>query len=145
MIDMNETKHTTLEQVRAFLAGTAEMGFWVAEGGEDERYCHVAAVLARFGHKQQKKPDKGLILRYPERTTGYSRQQMTRLVKRWGDGQGLRKAYRAPRQGWVRKFTDLDVAQLAERNALHNMSVPRDFVFQEIGYKTLLTWNEKRS
>jgi transposase InsO family protein len=120
VIDMNETKLTTLEQVRAFLAGTVEVGFCATGTGEDERYRHIAGVLARFGYQRLKKPDKGLILRYLERTTGYSRQQVTRLVKRWSDGKGLRKRYRAPRNGWVRTFTDLDVALLAETDALHN-------------------------
>lgn len=91
MIDMNETKLTTLEQVRMFLAGTAEIGFCVTGEGEDGRYRHIAGVLTRFGYKRLKKPDKGLILRYLERTTGYSRQQMTRLVNRWGNGKGLHK------------------------------------------------------
>jgi len=120
VIDMNETKLTTLEQVRAFLAGTVEVGFCATGTGEDGRYRHIAGVLARFGYQRLKKPDKGLILRYLERTTGYSRQQVTRLVKRWSDGKGLRKRYRAPRNGWARKFTDLDVALLAETDALHN-------------------------
>lgn len=117
---MNETKLTTLEQVRAFLAGTVEVGFCATSAGEDERYRHIAGVLARFGYKRLKKPDKGLILRYLMRTTGYSRQQLTRLVGRWCDGKVLRKRYRAPSHGWVRKFTDLDVALLAETDALHN-------------------------
>ena len=120
MIDMNETKLTTLEQVRAFLAGTVEVGFCVTGIGEDERYRHIAGVLGRFGYKKLSRPDKGLILRYLERTTGYSRQQMTRLVKRWSEGRGLRKRYRAPANGWARKFTERDVALLAETDALHN-------------------------
>jgi len=120
VIDMNEAKLTTLEQVRAFLAGTAEVGFCVPEVGEDGRYAHIAAVLSRFGYQRLKKPDKGLILRYLGRTTGYSRQQVTRLVKRWSHGKGLRKAYRKPEHGWKRRFTDLDVALLAETDALHN-------------------------
>ena len=45
---------------------------------------------------------------------------MTRLVKRWSHGKGLRKAYRKPEHGWKRKFSDLDVALLAETDALHN-------------------------
>jgi hypothetical protein len=63
VMDMNEAKLTTLEQVRAFLAGTAEVGFCVPEVGEDGRYAHIAAVLSRFGYRRLKKPDKGLILR----------------------------------------------------------------------------------
>jgi len=50
VIDMNETKLTTLEQVRAFLAGTVEVGFCVTGKGEDARYRHIAGVLARLGY-----------------------------------------------------------------------------------------------
>lgn len=120
MIDMNETRLTTLEQVRAFLGGTTEVGFGATGAGEDERYRHISGVLARFGYKRLKKPEKGLILRYLQRTTGYSRQQITRLVRCWCEGRALRKNYRAPAHGWVRKFTDRDVELLAETDALHN-------------------------
>lgn len=46
MIDMNETKLTTLEHLRRFLAGTAEVVF--QPGRDDERYEHIADVLRRF-------------------------------------------------------------------------------------------------
>lgn len=120
MIDMNEAKLTTLEQIRAFLAGTIAVEFSVCGGKDDDRYRHIADVLGRFGYRRLKKPDKGLVLRYLERTTGYSRQQLTRLVKRRLTGKKLAKAYRAPVCGLKRKFTAADVALLAETDALHN-------------------------
>ena len=92
VIDLNEVKLTTLEQLRAFLAGTIEVEFSAA-GRDDNRYRHIAEVLNQFGYKRLKKPDKGLILRYLERTTDYSRQQLTRIVKRWRTGRKLAKAY----------------------------------------------------
>lgn len=76
-------------------------------------------VLRRFAYTRLKKPDKGLILRYLERTTGYSRQQLTRIVKRWRTGKKLVKAYRAPPHGLLRKFTERDIALLAETDSLH--------------------------
>ena len=66
MIDMNESKLTTLEQIRAFLVGTIAVEF-SACGKDGDRYGHIAEVLHRFGYKRLKKPDKGLILRYLER------------------------------------------------------------------------------
>ena len=118
VIDMNEAKLTTLEQLRAFLAGTIEIEFSAA-GRDDNRYRHIAEVLNRFGYKRLKKPDKGLILRYLGRTTDYSRQQLTRIVKRWRTGRKLAKAYPPPKRGLVRKFTDADIALLAETDSLH--------------------------
>jgi len=118
VIDMNEAKLATLEQVRAFLTGTVVVAFSAA-GPDDDRYLHIGEVLKRFGYGRLKKGDKGLILRYLERTTGYSRQQLTRIVKRGLAGKKLTKAYRAPTHGLKRKFTDADVALLAETDSLH--------------------------
>ena len=118
VIDMNEAKLATLEQVRAFLTGTEAVKFSV-RGKDGERYRHIGEVLRRFRYGQLGRADKGLILRYLERTTGYSRQQLTRLVKRWRAGKKLVKAYRTPTHGLVRKFTDADIALLAETDSLH--------------------------
>lgn len=94
VIHMNEAKLTTLEQVRAFLAGTSAVEFTPYEA-DDGRYRHMFEVLTRFGYRRLSKPDKGAVLRYLERTTGYSRQQITRLVGRWRqDGKLLVKRHR---------------------------------------------------
>ena len=118
MIDMNEKKLVTLEQLKAFLAVTREVEFQSC-GQDEERYRHIGEVLTRFGYGRLKKPDKGVVLRYLERTTGYSRQQITRLVKRRQAGKPLVKGYRAPKHGLPRKFTDIDIALLAEIDSLH--------------------------
>jgi hypothetical protein len=61
-----------------------------------------------------------VVLRYLMRTTGYSRQQLTRLVAKWSAKGCLVKAYGAPSKGFARRFTEADVALLAETDALHN-------------------------
>jgi len=71
VIAMNEAKLTTLEQIRAFLKGTEAVEFSVC--GKD-CYGHIGDVLGRFRYGQLRRPDKGVILCYLERTTGYSRQ-----------------------------------------------------------------------
>ena len=118
VIDMNEAKLATLDQVRAFLAGTIAVEFGASDRSDD-RYGHIAEVLGRFGYRRLNKPDKGVVLRYLQRTTGYSRQQLTRLVKRRLAGKILTKAYRAPTNGLKRKFTETDLALLAETDSLH--------------------------
>ena len=57
-------------------------------------------------------------MRYLQRTTGYSRQQLTRLIRRAQAGP-LGKRYRAPAHGFARHFTDADVALLAATDTLH--------------------------
>ncbi|MBK7234297.1 MAG: integrase [Sterolibacteriaceae bacterium] len=118
VIDMNEVKLATLDQVRAFLAGTIAVEFGASDRCDD-RYGHIAEVLGRFGYRRLNKPDKGVVLRYLQRTTGYSRQQLTRLVKRRLAGKILTKAYRTPTNGLKRKFTETDLALLAETDSLH--------------------------
>jgi hypothetical protein len=117
VIDMNERRLCTVAQLRDFLDGTEEVQF---EGlGTQERYAYVVAVVRRLRYHALKRADKGVVMRYLERTTGYSRQQLTRLVGRAADGERLAHRYRAPKVGFPRKFTAGDVALLAEIDALH--------------------------
>lgn len=116
VIDLNDARLTTLVQIRAFLDGTSDVR--IAPGAGD-RYAFIAGVLRRFGYARLRKPDKGLILRYLARTTGLSRQQLTRLVGRWCKEGGLASRRRAPAAGFARRYTAQDVALLAEVDALH--------------------------
>lgn len=77
-------------------------------------------MLRRFGYGSLKRAEKAVVLRYLERTTGYSRQQMTRLVTQYRETGRLKKSWRAPAHGFVRRFTEADVALLAETDSLHN-------------------------
>lgn len=119
VIDMNEQKLSTIGQLRSFLDGTEEVEFEPAGPDDAERYAFIAEVVARLRYGQLSRPDKGVVMRYLERTTGYSRQQLTRLVGRATRGECLTKRYRAPQQGFERKYTARDVALLAELDALH--------------------------
>jgi len=57
-----------------------------------------------------KRGDKGMVLRYLGRTTGYSRQRLTRLVQQCLATGGLAKRYRPPAKGFGRTYTTVDVA-----------------------------------
>lgn len=115
---MSEQRLITLEQLERFLAGTAEVEFGGC-GRDEDRYGHIGAVVRRFGYARLKRADKGLVMRYLMRTTGYSRQQLTRLVGRAVGGESLKKGYRAPACGFVRRFDEADVALLAHTDTLH--------------------------
>ena len=101
--DMNETQLETVAQLRAFFNGTRAVEFQPI-GENSLRYEHIASVLRRFGYRRLKRPDNGVVvvLRYLERTTGYSRQQLTRLVRRGLEGEVLAKRGRSPRAGRAR-------------------------------------------
>jgi len=113
VIDMNEGQVRTLEQVRQAVAGTQALEFRRAEGDEG-RYARIAQVLQRLGYRQLGRGDRGAVLAYLQRLSGFNRAQVTRLVSRWMPGGPLAKNYRAAEHAFARRYTPADVALLAE-------------------------------
>ncbi len=79
---MDESKLRTMEQIERFLAGNSEVEFSGYEN-DFERYAHLSRVLKRFDYPRRNKRERGVLLAYLRRTSGYSRAQLTRLVARW--------------------------------------------------------------
>ena len=124
VIDMNEAQVRTLEQVHQVLAGTQSLEF---RGAQDDqgRYAWIESVLRRLGYRQLSRAQRGPVLAYVQRLSGYSRAQITRLVSRWSAGKRLVKEYRAPEHAFARRYTSADVALLAEVDrAMDTLSGP---------------------
>jgi hypothetical protein len=83
-------------------------------------------LLRRFAYARLKPGDEGVVLRYLERTTGYSRQQLTRLVARTLKLGTLKKAYRAPVKGFARRFREALVAAPLAHADETDLRVPFD-------------------
>jgi len=121
---MNEAQVRTLWQVRQVLQGTQSLEFRRAED-DGERYGWIESVLRRLEYRQLKRCDRGAVLMYLQRLSGYSRAQVTRLVSRWVGGKRLVKEYRAPEHAFARRYTATDVALLAEVDrAMDTLSGP---------------------
>jgi len=116
VIDMNDEQLHTLAQVQAFLDGTVAVEFAVAT---EERYGFIARTVRRFGYARLKRAQKAVVLRFLERVSGYSRQQLARLVKRGCGGGQLTKRYRGSRTSFARTYTSADVLLLAHTDSLH--------------------------
>jgi len=72
MINMNETRLCTIEQIEQFLSGITLIEF--AKSGDDgERYEHISRVLTRFDYPRRSRHERGVLLKYLQRTSGYSR------------------------------------------------------------------------
>jgi len=111
LVQMDEQRIETIEDIAAFLSGTIDTPL-VLHGSKDEVYSWVENTLIRFGYLFQKKKEKGLVLRYIEHLTGYSRQQITRLVKQQKDTGYVRRKQRTT-QGFEKKYTREDIVLLA--------------------------------
>jgi hypothetical protein len=133
VINMEEAKLRTLEQIKAFLDGTSEAVFRVPKG---ERNQFVERVLKRFGYAPHGRLDKGVLLRYIERMSGLSRQQVTRLVRQYRKDGKLSKRPCAPKRGFTCRYTAADVLLLAETDVLHStLSGPATKKLMERAYE----------
>jgi hypothetical protein len=82
VIDMNEARLDTIEQIREFLAGTGDVVFSTTEN-QAARHRFVATVLNRHRYFKRSKGHRGVIFAYSLRLTGYTRQHLTKLIGRY--------------------------------------------------------------
>ena len=119
---MDDTEATSLEQIRAFLAGSEEVRF--AGQRREEIYGWVERTLVRFQYTSLDKPGKGLVRRYLSQMTGLSRAQVTRLIA-LQRRTGRVKAAVYERVRFATRYTAADVNLLAYVDKAHgNLSGP---------------------
>ena len=83
-----------------------------------EKYYWIEEVLIRFRYHRLKRSEKGVIQRYVQKVTGYSRSQVSRLIAEYKRRGRLKKTeYR--RHRFPRKYTPSEVGLLARTDELH--------------------------
>jgi transposase InsO family protein len=122
MISMDDTEAMSLEQIRAFLAGSGEVRF--AGVRRVEVYAWVEKTLVGHQYSSLGRADKGVVRHYIARMTGLSRAQVTRLIA--GHRKtGRVKAMEYQRQRFATRYTATDVRLLAYVDQAHgNLSGP---------------------
>jgi len=114
---MNDERLQTIEQVTQFLEGSEALG--LRGVSVEERYRWIEEVLKRFRYYRLKRAQKGVLRRYIEKVSGYSRAQVSRLIREYGRRGGLRRP-RYKRHQFPRRYTTSDIALLASTDELHN-------------------------
>ena len=113
---MNDGQLQTVEQVRQFLEGSEVVGFRGLTA--KEKYCWIEEVLIRFSYPGLKRAEKGVIRRYLQKVTGYSRSQVSRLISEYNQTGRLKKTkYR--RHRFPRKYAPSEIRLLARTDELH--------------------------
>lgn len=107
----------TLEQVRAFMAGTEPVSFTLAD--RDSAHAWMADALKRFGYARASRADRGLLRRYLAKVTGLSRAQVARRIAQFLDSGQIKDRRSAPAAPFARRYLDADIRLLAETDALH--------------------------
>jgi transposase InsO family protein len=119
---MDDSEARSLEQMRAFLAGSGEVRF--AGQRREEVYGWVEQTLVRHQYASLDRPGKGLVRRYIARLTGLSRAQETRLITGYRQ-TGQVKAAVYQRTKFATLYTSADVELLAYVDKAHgNLSGP---------------------
>lgn len=90
VIDMNLLKLKTIGQLRQFLDSTQALEF-ASLADTTACYAHVAQTIQRFAYASLCRADRSVVLRYLERTSGYSSAKLKRLVCQVLDGEVLRR------------------------------------------------------
>ena len=106
-----------MDEVRAFVEGTACVEFKAPV--REERRVWIAESLEQLGYERLRKGERGLLIRYLCRVTGYSRQQMTRLIARWRQTGAVEDRRRGPAKPFATRYTAEDATLLAEVDAVH--------------------------
>ena len=119
---MDDADATSLEQIRAFLAGSSPVHF--SGQGREEVYAWVEKTLVRHEYTSLGKPGKGLVRNYLAQMTGLSRAQVTRLIAGYS-ATGRVKAAVYQRTRFATRYTAGDVDLLAYVDKAHgNLSGP---------------------
>lgn len=113
---MNDTPIKTLEHVRQFLNGIGAIEFSIE--AKDARYAWIQAMLLRFHYQQLSKAEKGLVLDFLQKVSGYSRIQVKRLTQHSLQTGQLHRRQRTV-QGFRRIYTLEDIRLLAQTDEWH--------------------------
>ena len=116
LISMKAGEKLSLEQIRAFLEGTGEVGFEAS--GQADIYSWVGRTLREQGYKKLSKSGKGIVRHYLAKMTGLSRAQVTRLISQYLKS-GAVKPRVQQRRRFATRYTRADVELLAQVDEAH--------------------------
>jgi hypothetical protein len=115
---MNVNQLKTIQALEQFLVGTQPVAFCM-EADPTTAYRWVQKTLVLFKYFKQDKRAKGIVTRYLVKITGYSRQQVVRLIQQSRDTGKILLRYKTEHQ-FAKKYTSADIRLLAELDNWHN-------------------------
>ena len=115
---MNIDNLTRIEHLEAFLQGNQQIAYSVP-GDKTQRYQLIQKVLIKFRYVSCSKKDKGVISRFLVKLTGYSRQQLVRLIRQYRK-TGYVRHRPARGNGFNQRYSQRDIRLLAEIDELHD-------------------------
>jgi transposase InsO family protein len=118
IISVQSTGRMSLEEIRAFLESSNELGFKGRK--REEKYDWVDQTLRQQGYEGLKRKSRGLVRRYVEKMTGFSRAQTTRLITMYLSGERV-KAEPFRRHRFAQRYTRADLELLVGVDEVHGV------------------------
>jgi len=113
---MKGGERLSLEQIRAFVEASQEVGFEAARA--QELYEWTKRTLCEQEYANLDRAGKGLLKRYIAKMTGRSRAQVTRMIRQYLDN-GTIQSRRGRGRRFRPRYTDADITLLAEVDEAH--------------------------
>ena len=117
VITMNDSKLSSIIEIKRFLKESHVIEF--KKRFRKEAYEWIEEALEKFDYLYLSKKEKGLMKKYIEKVTGYSRPQVTRKIKEYKETGRVRlKEYK--RNKFEKKYIHKDILLLAKTAELHD-------------------------
>jgi hypothetical protein len=115
-IRMSNLERLSLAEMEEFVKTSRSVNWSAVEPGA--AYGLIERVLKAHQYRRLSKGQRGIARRFLAKVTALSRAQLTRLIQRW---MKTRRIERKPAQrpSFRRRYTDADIAALAEIDAAH--------------------------
>ncbi len=117
IVKLHSQRLQSLDEIRAFLSGTTPLDCEASNRTDASGW--IEASLRQLRSQQLGTADTGIVTQYLEKGTGFSRAQITRLSAQYRTTGSLRDHRGTPANAFERSDRPVDVALLAEVDALH--------------------------
>ena len=116
-VRMENLERLTLSEMEELLA--SNRGVKIEAADANTGYGLIERVLRWQGYRRLKKSEEGTIRRFLMKVSGFSRAQITRLIRDWLQTRRLKKRKPGPRPRFVTRYTREDVLLLAAVDEAH--------------------------
>jgi hypothetical protein len=113
---MSNLERLTLAEMAEFVTTSRQVTWSAVEPAAV--YKLIERVLKAQQYRRLSKGQRGVVRRFLAKVTALSRAQLTRLIQRWSDTRRIERMP-ARRPSFRRRYTDADIACLAEVDAAH--------------------------
>jgi hypothetical protein len=114
---MNIENLSHIEDIKNFLSGSQAVAYSIA-ADKAARYNWIRKTLIKHGYISLSKCDKGIITQFISKISGYSRQQVSRLIKQYKQ-TGRIEYHQRTTNGFKKYYTRDDIHLLARTDEIH--------------------------